>query len=29
MTDKETTMYQILGQICQADAPIVFKGARC
>ena len=27
MTDKETTMYQILGQICQADAPIVFKGA--
>jgi len=27
MTDKETTMYQILGQICQTDAPIVFKGA--
>lgn len=27
MTDKETTMYQIIGQICQADAPIVFKGA--
>jgi len=27
MTDKETIMYQILGAICEADAPIVFKGA--
>ena len=27
MTDKEKTMYQILGKICEADAPIVFKGA--
>jgi hypothetical protein len=27
MTDKETIMYQILGRICQTDAPIVFKGA--
>jgi len=27
MTDKETTMYQILGKICRTDAPIVFKGA--
>ena len=27
MTDKEKTMYRILGKICEADAPIVFKGA--
>ena len=27
MTDKEKTMYQILGTICETDAPIVFKGA--
>lgn len=27
MTDKEATMYQILGAICEAKAPIVFKGA--
>ena len=27
MTEKEKTMYQILGAICETDAPIVFKGA--
>ena len=27
MTDREKTMYQILGKICETDAPIVFKGA--
>ena len=27
MTDQETTMYQIIGAICEANAPIVFKGA--
>ena len=27
MTEKEKTMYQILGAICEANAPIIFKGA--
>lgn len=27
MTDQEATMYQIIGAICEANAPIVFKGA--
>jgi hypothetical protein len=27
MNNKENTMYQILGKICETDAPIVFKGA--
>jgi hypothetical protein len=27
MTNKEKTMYQILGAICDTDAPVVFKGA--
>lgn len=27
MTDKEKTMYEILGKISETDAPIVFKGA--
>ena len=27
MTDRENTMYQILGKISETDAPIVFKGA--
>jgi hypothetical protein len=27
MTNKEETMYRILGKICESNAPIVFKGA--
>ena len=27
MTDKERFMYQIMGEISKANAPIVFKGA--
>jgi hypothetical protein len=27
MNDKEKIMYQILGKICETDAPIIFKGA--